>query len=277
MLTMQDKEFMKILMVGDIVGSPGRRVFRSVVKRLRRDGKVHVVVANAENAAAGNGITQSLANELTDSGADILTMGDHVWGQRELEGYIHQLKTLVRPLNFPPGTPGQGYVTIQSSFGPLVVVNLQGRVFMNPIDCPFKAIDNLLNSLPKNVPIIVDFHAEATSEKIAMGYHLDGRVAAVVGTHTHVQTSDASILPSGTAYMTDLGMTGSAYSVLGRKVTPVLKKFTTGMPARFEIAKGPALLEGAIIEIDRETAKAVSIKSCRFFEENEEAARACSK
>ena len=264
---------MKILMVGDIVGSPGRRVFRAVVKRLLREGEVNVVVANAENAAAGNGITQSLANELTGSGADVLTMGDHVWGQRELEGCINQMTNLIRPLNFPAGTPGQGSITVQSSFGPLVVVNLQGRVFMNPIDCPFKAIDSLLNALPKNVPIVVDFHAEATSEKIAMGYHLDGRVAAVVGTHTHVQTSDASILPGGTAYMTDLGMTGPVHSVLGRKVDPVLKKLTTCMPARFEIAKGPALLEGAVIDIDRETLKVVSIKACRFFEENEEAAK----
>jgi len=259
---------MKILMVGDIVGSPGRRVFHSVVKRLRRAGEINLVVANAENAAAGNGITQALAKELFDSGADVLTMGDHIWGQHELEGSIQQIKNLVRPLNSAAGTPGSGCITLQSSFGPIVVVNLQGRVFMNPIDCPFKAMDALLNTLPKNVPILVDFHAEATSEKIAMGYYLDGRVAALVGTHTHVQTSDAALLPQGTAYMTDLGMTGPAHSVLGRCVAPVLKKFTTGMPARFEIAKGPALLEGAIIDIDRETSKAVSIKACRFYEEH---------
>ena len=259
---------MKILMVGDIVGSPGRRFFKVVAKRLRREGEVHVVVANAENAAAGNGITRALICELLDGGADALTMGDHVWGQRELEGCIHQFDKLVRPLNFPEGTPGHGYTTLQTSFGPLIVINLQGRVFMNPIDCPFKAVDILLKKLPRNVPIVVDFHTEATSEKIAMGYYLDGRVAAVVGTHTHVQTSDATILPGGTAYMTDLGMTGPATSVLGRDVTPVLKKFTTGMPARFEIAKGPALLEGALIEIDRESSKVVSIKACRFHEDD---------
>jgi len=257
---------MKILLVGDIVGSPGRRVFKQVVKKLRADTSVHVVVANAENAAAGNGITLSLANELTSSGADLLTMGDHVWGQRELQGCIHKLDKIVRPLNFPEGTPGTGYSTLQTSFGPLVVVNLQGRVFMNPVDCPFWAMDDLLKKLPKNMPVIVDFHAEATSEKIAMGYHLDGRVAAVVGTHTHVQTSDASILPGGTAYLTDLGMTGPAHSVLGRDITPVLRKFTTGMPSRFEIAKGPAVLEGAIVDIDRETSKAVSIECVRYKE-----------
>ncbi len=257
---------MKILLVGDIVGSPGRRVFKQVVKQLRSDNSIQIVVANAENAAAGNGITLALANELIASGADILTMGDHVWGQRELQGSIHKLDKLVRPLNVPEGTPGTGYIILQSSFGPIAVVNLQGRVFMNPADCPFRAMDELLKKLPKNVPVIVDFHAEATSEKIAMGHHLDGRVTAVVGTHTHVQTSDASILPGGTAYLTDLGMTGPAHSVLGRDITPVLRKFTTGMPSRFEIAKGPALLEGAILDIDRESSRAVSIEAVRYRE-----------
>jgi len=248
------------------VGSPGRRVFKQVVRKLRGEGCVHVVVANAENAAAGNGITLSLAKEITSSGADVITMGDHVWGQRELEGGIHQLENFVRPLNFPEGTPGNGYVTIQTTFGPLVVVNLQGRVFMNPVDCPFRAMDVLLNKLPRNIPILVDFHAEATSEKIAMGYYLDGRVSAVFGTHTHVQTSDASILTGGTAYITDLGMTGPAYSVLGRDVDAVIKKFTTCMPARLEVANGVAVLEGAVLDIDRESGKAVSLEACRYRE-----------
>ncbi|MFO7936923.1 MAG: TIGR00282 family metallophosphoesterase [Kiritimatiellia bacterium] len=259
---------MKILLVGDIVGSPGRRVFKQVVRQLRSDSSVHIVIANAENAAAGNGITLALARELLSSGADVLTMGDHVWGQRELEGCIQKIDNFVRPLNFPENTPGKGYAILRSGFGPLAVVNLLGRVFMNPADCPFRAVDDLLNKLPKNIPVIVDFHAEATSEKIAMGYHLDGRVAAVVGTHTHVQTSDACILPKGTAYLTDLGMTGPVNSVLGRDVSRVLKKFTTGMPARLEVAKGPAVLEGAILDIDRESSMAVSI-SCVRFRENE--------
>jgi metallophosphoesterase (TIGR00282 family) len=171
---------MRILLVGDVVGSPGRRVFREVVKRLRAESAVHAVVVNAENAAAGNGITLALAEELFASGADVITMGDHVWGQRELETTIGGEKRLVRPVNFPPGTPGQGYATVQTALGPVTVVNLLGRVFMNPTDCPFRAMDALLNTLPRNVPVIVDFHAEATSEKIAMGYYLDGRVAAVV-------------------------------------------------------------------------------------------------
>lgn len=257
---------MKILLVGDIVGGPGRRVFQDVVKRLRDENAVQVVVANGENAAAGNGITLALADELFKAGADVITMGDHVWGQKELESAISSEKRLLRPVNFPPGTPGFGCVTIQTAYGPLAVVNLQGRVFMNPIDCPFRAMDALLRTLPCTVPVLVDFHAEATSEKIAMGYYLDGRVAAVVGTHTHVQTSDAVLLPKGTAYMTDLGMTGPAVSVIGREIEPVLKKFTTGIPAKFDVAKGPCVLEGAILDLDRQSGRAVSITPYRFRE-----------
>jgi hypothetical protein len=257
---------MKILLVGDIVGGPGRRIFRDVVKRLRDENAVQVVIANGENAAAGNGITRALADELFKSGADVVTMGDHVWGQRELETSIAGEKRLLRPLNFPPGTPGHGCVTIQTAYGPLAVVNLLGRVFLAPMDCPFRAMDALLNTLPRNVPVLVDFHAEATSEKIAMGYYLDGRVAAVFGTHTHVQTSDAVLLPQGTAYMTDLGMTGPYHSVIGREIEPVMKKFTTGVPAKFEVAKGPCVLEGAILDLDRESGKAVSLTPYRFRE-----------
>ena len=257
---------MKILLVGDIVGGPGRRVFREVVKRLRDENAVQIVIANGENAAAGNGITLALADELFKSGADAITLGDHVWGQKELESTIASEKRLARPLNYPAGAPGQGCVTLQTAYGPFAVVNLLGRVFMNPMDCPFHAMDALLKTLPCNMPVLVDFHAEATSEKIAMGYYLDGRVAAVFGTHTHVQTSDAVILPKGTAYMTDLGMTGPYCSVIGREIAPVLKKFTTGIPAKFEVAKGPCVLEGAILEIDRSSGKAVSITPYRFRE-----------
>ena len=257
---------MKILLVGDIVGGPGRRVFRDVVKRLRDENAVHAVVANGENAAAGNGITLALAEELFKAGADAITLGDHVWGQKELEATISSEKRLLRPVNVPPGTPGQGHVTVQTSLGPFIVVNLLGRVFMNPADCPFRAMDALLKTLPCNVPVLVDFHAEATSEKIAMGHYLDGRVAAVVGTHTHVQTSDAMILPKGTAYMTDLGMTGPMNSVIGREIAPVLKKFTTGIPAKFDVAGGPSVLEGALLEIDRQSGRAVAIEAFRYKE-----------
>jgi metallophosphoesterase (TIGR00282 family) len=258
---------MKILLVGDIVGGPGRRVFRDVVRRLREENAVHAVVVNGENAAAGNGITLALAEELFKAGADVITLGDHVWGQKELEPTIAGEKRLVRPVNFPPGAPGQGYATVQTALGPVTVVNLLGRVFMGPMDCPFRAMDALLKTLPRNVPVIVDFHAEATSEKIAMGHYLDGRVTAVVGTHTHVQTSDAVILPKGTAYMTDLGMTGPCHSVIGREIAPVLKKFTTGIPAKFEVAAGPCVLEGAVLELDRASGKAVSITPYRYREQ----------
>lgn len=254
---------MRVLVVGDIVGSPGRAVFKEVVARLRGSGAVHAVVANAENAAAGNGITGDLADELFKAGADLLTLGDHTWNQKDIETYIAREKRLLRPANFAPSCPGRGWATVQTSQGPLTVINLVGRVFMPPADCPFRTVDALLAAIPGGTPVLVDIHAEATSEKIAMGYHLDGRVAAVIGTHTHVQTSDEKLLPKGTAFLTDLGMTGPALSVLGREIEPVLRKFTTGMPAKFDVAKGSSVLEGAIVEIDRTTSRAVSITRVR--------------
>jgi len=254
---------MRVLVVGDIVGSPGRAVFREVVARLRASGAVHAVVANAENAAAGNGVTGDLADELFKAGADVLTLGDHTWNQKDIETYIVREKRLLRPANFAPVCPGRGWITVQTSQGPLTVINLVGRVFMPPADCPFRTVDALLASIPGGTPVLVDLHAEATSEKIAMGWHLDGRVAAVIGTHTHVQTSDEKLLPKGTAYITDIGMTGPGASVIGREVEPVLRKFLTGMPSKFDVAKGPAALEGVIIEIDRVTTRAVSIVRVR--------------
>ena len=263
---------MKILFVGDIVGNPGRRIFHDVVKELKETNQVQLVIANGENAAGGNGITVPIAQELTQAGADVITLGDHTWGQRELEGSIGVAKNLVRPLNYQQNNPGQGWVQVQTPIGPFIVVNLQGQVFMgNPVDNPFHAMDGLFPKLPRTVPILVDFHAEASSEKIGMGYYLDGRVAAVVGTHTHTQTNDAQILPKGTAYISDLGMTGAAYSVLGREVEPVLKKFTTGIPAKFEVAKGPCKLEGAIVDFDRLSGRAVSITAYRYQEAAEQA------
>lgn len=266
----EKREVMKILLVGDVVGGPGRRVFKDVVKRMRDENTVNAVIVNGENAAAGNGITLALAEELFKAGADVITLGDHAWGQKELEPSIGGEKRLLRPVNYPPGTPGQGVVTVHTPLGPVSVVNLLGRVFMNPMDCPFRAMDAVLKALPCNVPVIVDFHAEATSEKIAMGHYLDGRITAIVGTHTHVQTSDAGLLPKGTAYMTDLGMTGPVHSVIGREIAPVLKKFTTGIPARFDVASGPCVLEGAILDIDRASGRAVSITPYRYREQTAE-------
>ena len=256
---------MRVLVVGDIVGSPGRAVFREVVARLRATSAVHAVVANAENAAAGNGVTGDLADELFHAGADVLTLGDHTWNQKDIETYIAREKRLLRPANLAPNCPGRGWVTVQTTQGPLTVINLLGRVFLPPADCPFRAVDTLLASIPGGTPVLVDLHAEATSEKIAMGWHLDGRVTAVVGTHTHVQTSDEKLLPKGTAYITDLGMTGPSHSVIGREIEPVLKKFLTGMPSKFDVAKGPAVLEGVIIEIDRVTTRAVGIARVREY------------
>ncbi|MCL1888837.1 MAG: YmdB family metallophosphoesterase [Kiritimatiellaeota bacterium] len=254
---------MKILMVGDIVGAPGRRAFAKVAARLRGAGQAHFVVANAENAASGNGVTLAIARELLDAGADLLTLGDHTWGQKGFDADIAAEKRVLRPGNFAPDLPGSGMATAQGSIGSVTVVNLQGRVFMQPADCPFRCADALLKKAPGGVPIVVDFHAEATSEKIAMARYLDGRVAAVAGTHTHVQTSDARVLPRGTGCVTDLGMTGASDGIIGRCTADVLKKFTLGLPLRLEVAMEKPLLEGAVFDIDPQTFKCRSVTLVR--------------
>ena len=257
---------MKILMIGDIVGSPGRKIFKREVPRIKREMGVSAVIANAENCAAGSGITAALAKELFEAGADAITLGDHTWGQKEFAGQIDSVDRLVRPVNFPSECPGKGWRIITMPTFRFAVINALGRVFMTPSDCPFKAIDRALQEIPKDIPVFVDFHAEATSEKITMGYYLDGRVTAVAGTHTHVQTSDSIVPPKGTAYITDLGMSGPYVSSIGRDLKPVTKKFISGMPARFEVANGPSVLEGAIIEFDPATKKALSIEALRVRE-----------
>ena len=256
----------KILMIGDVVGSPGRRIFRERLPRLKAELGLGAVVANAENCAAGSGITAALAKELLDAGADALTLGDHTWGQKEFPGQIDALDRVVRPANYPEGCPGKGWRLVTLPTFQFAVVNVLGRVFMNPADCPFRAMDRVLAEIPKNVPVFVDFHAEATSEKITMAHYLDGRVTAVVGTHTHVQTSDALVLPHGTAYLTDLGMTGPYISSIGRDLKPVTRKFLTGMPSRFDVAEGPCVLEGAVVEFDPATRRAASIETFRLRE-----------
>ncbi len=257
---------MRILLVGDIVGSPGRGWFKEVARRLLGEGRVHAIVANAENAAAGSGITAALAEELFEAGATLLTLGDHTWGQRGFDAAIGGLRRVVRPANFPEGAPGAVAAVAETALGPIAVVSVVGQVFMGPAENPFRAVSRALREVPAGVPTFVDVHAEATSEKIAMGRWLDGRVACVFGTHTHVQTSDAGLLPGGTAYITDLGMTGPVDSVIGRQVAPVLKKFTTGIPARFEVAAGPSKLEGAIVEVPRGATLPASIEAVRFVE-----------
>jgi metallophosphoesterase (TIGR00282 family) len=256
----------KILMIGDVVGSPGRRILAKELKRIRRELSLSAVVVNAENCAAGSGLTAALAKEIFDAGADAITLGDHTWGQKEFAGQIGALERVVRPVNFASECPGRGWTLVTAPTFQFAVVNVQGRVFMQPVDCPFKAIDRVLAEIPKNVSVFVDFHAEATSEKMTMAHYVDGRVTALVGTHTHVQTSDARLLPNGTAYITDLGMTGPYISSIGRDLKPVTKKFVTGIPARFEVAEGPCVLEGAVIDFDPATKKAASIESFRIRE-----------
>lgn len=256
----------KILMLGDVVGSPGRRVLRERLSRVRSELGVAAVVVNAENAAAGSGLTVPLAREIVAAGVDAITLGDHTWGQREFASTIGQLRNVVRPANFPPQSPGRGWAVVQTDICRFAVLNLIGRVFMNPADCPFLAADAMLAQIPKDVPVFVDFHAEATSEKAAMAHYLDGRVTAVVGTHTHVQTSDATLLPGGTAFQTDLGMCGPWNSSLGRDFRPVIQKFITGVPSRFEVAEGPLTMEGAVVEFNPATKKATAIRPFRFRE-----------
>ena len=257
---------MKILLLGDVVGGAGRQMLKKRLKKARAEKQIDVVVVNAENCAAGSGITAALAKEIFESGADAITLGDHTWGQKEFAGEIGKVANLVRPANYSAECPGKGWTLVSLPVGQIAVVNVQGRVFMNPVDCPFKTMDRVLAEIPKNVPVFVDFHAEATSEKNTLGYYLDGRVTAIVGTHTHVQTSDAMLLPKGTAYLTDLGMCGPYVSSIGRDLAPVTKKFVTGMPSRFEVATGPCTMEGAIIEFDMATKKASSIETFRSRE-----------
>lgn len=255
---------MKLLLVGDIVGAPGRLAFCRVAATMKARGAVDAIVANAENAAGGKGITSAVGEELFAAGADVLTMGDHTWDQKESWSYFDREPRLVRPANFAPGCPGRGVVTVDTPVGPLSVISLVGRVFMNPYDCPFRSVDAILKHSGSLARVrVVDMHAEATSEKIVMGRYLDGRVTACVGTHTHVQTSDERVLPGGTAYMTDLGMSGPRDSSLGRELDSVMRMFTTGMRESFKIAKKDIVLEGAIIHVDEKSGRAKSIKRIR--------------
>lgn len=261
---------MKILITGDIVGSPGREIFKKAVAFLKKEGRADFVIANAENAAGGRGLTPQLAEELFESGADVITLGDHTWDQKELRGYLDTEKRLLRPHNFAPGCPGRGVYTVPSPYGPITVVNLVGRVFVGNYDCPFRCADAVLKGLGAGGGIIVvDFHAEATSEKVVMGRYLDGRVSIVVGTHTHVQTNDARILPEGTAYITDLGMTGPRDSAIGRDLKSIIDRFLTGMPGPFTVAKGDVGLEGVVVTVSRESGLASQIETIRWTLESE--------
>ena len=253
---------MKILFVGDIFGKPGRDIARRAIPALIEHRGIDFVIANVENSAAGFGVTGDVAETILSYGVDVMTSGNHVWDKKEVLEYIPRQAKLLRPANFPAGVPGRGSFLGRSRSGqPVGVVNLMGRVFMTPIDDPFAVALREIEALRAKTRIIfVDFHAEATSEKVAMGWHLDGRVTAVVGTHTHVQTADERILPKGTAYQTDAGMTGPHDSIIGVTVDAALGRFLNGMPARFEAANGPGRLNAVIVTADATTGKATAIE-----------------
>ncbi|MCL5099239.1 MAG: TIGR00282 family metallophosphoesterase [Candidatus Omnitrophica bacterium] len=252
---------MRVLFIGDVVGEPGRRAIKQLVPRLRQQHEVHLVVANGENAAGGAGITGDTAAEMFGAGVDVITTGDHIWDQKEIVQYLPDNPRLLRPLNYPPGAIGHGSILIPLPDAPAAgVVNLQGRVFMASLECPFACAQAEIKRLREKTRILlVDFHAEATSEKIALARFLDGQVSAVIGTHTHVQTADEQIFPGGTAFLCDAGFTGAQESVLGREIEPVIQRFVTQLPQRFKVAKGNVRLNGALIDIDDQTGRARSI------------------
>ena len=253
---------MNILIIGDIVGRPGRQAVEALYPRIKEEYGIDFFIANGENAAAGSGITAKIADELFSLGVDVLTMGDHVWDQKEIYNYMQGHENLLRPLNYPRNVPGKGSVITASKNGYKVgVVNVVGQVFMKSIDSPFNVIKEEIACLSKETPIIiVDVHAEATSEKNAMAWYIDGTVSALVGTHTHIQTADEQILPKGMAFITDLGMTGPYRSVLGRDIESVLKRFTTQMPVRFGVASEDVKLCGVVVTVDELSGKATNIE-----------------
>jgi metallophosphoesterase (TIGR00282 family) len=252
----------KILFIGDIVGEPGRRAVSEVLPRLRRVHEPELIIANGENSAGGSGITPKIAEELFACGVDIITSGDHLWDQKEVIGLLQNESRFLRPLNYPQGTPGQGSIVYQASNRPPVgIINLQGVTFMANLDNPFIRVRAEVERLRQKTSVIfIDFHAEATSEKIALTRMLDGQVSAVIGTHTHVQTADEQIFPGGTAYLSDAGFTGPHESVIGREIEPVVKRFLTLQPQRFAVATGNIKLQGALVEIEAHSGRATRIE-----------------
>ncbi len=255
---------MFVLAIGDIIGKPGRQAIKRLLPKLRQEHGLDLVVANGENAAGGIGLTTATAEELFEAGIDVITSGNHIWLHREIIPYLDSERPVLRPLNYPPGVPGKGYLVM----GQTMVVNVIGRTFMSEIDCPFQAMNKLLAQLENKPPIIiVDFHAEATSEKAAMGRYLDGRVSAVLGTHTHVGTIDSQVLPRGTAYVTDIGMTGPMNSIIGDDTQQVLQRFLTRLPHRLSVGSGKTEFNAILVNIDSESGRAISIE--RIYHEVE--------
>jgi len=252
---------MKILFIGDIVGEPGRKVLSMTLNNLVDRYKVDIVIANVENAAGGFGLTPKVAEELFNQGIHVMTSGNHIWDKKEVMDYLNKEKRLLRPANYPDGVMGYGSGVFETLYGDKIgVINLSGRVFMGTFDCPFRVVKREIEKLRRQTrSILIDFHAEATSEKLALAWYLDGEVAGIIGTHTHVQTADEQILPQGTAYITDVGMTGPIISVIGIKKEQAIKRFLLQVPLRFEIPKGPAQFNGVLLEIDTKTGLATEI------------------
>lgn len=253
---------MRVLFIGDVVGAMGREMITEYLPRLKKKYRPQMTIVNGENAASGRGITEKIYKKFLQDGVDVVTMGNHTWDNRDIFEFIDDAKKMVRPANFPEGTPGQGIVFVKVNHLELAVINMQARSFMVDLDDPFRKMTELVEEARKRTPIIfVDFHGETTSEKQAMGWFLDGKVSAVVGTHTHVQTNDARILPQGTAYLTDVGMTGPYDGILGMRREPVIEKFLTALPKRFEVVEqGRGLLSGCILDIDDQTGQAKDIQ-----------------
>jgi len=252
---------LNILIIADIVGRPGRRALKTLLPLVQKENKIDFIIANAENAAGGRGLNRQVMNEILATGVDVLTMGNHVWDNKEIYSFIDDEFRLIRPLNFPPYCPGQGYHIYTGGTGKrIAVINAMGRVFLPALDCPFRTVQEVLEEIKEKCDIIIiDMHAEATSEKLALAYYFDGMVTAVVGTHTHIQTADERIMPGGTAYITDLGMTGPIESILGMDKDMVIKKIIYQRPVRLEVAGGPAQLQGIILSIDEVSSKPTSI------------------
>ena len=260
---------MRIMLVGDVVGRAGRRAFRAFTPKLRRDRAIDVVIVNGENSAGGKGFTRKALDELYAGGADVVTSGNHVWDKKDVFAFVDEEPFLVRPANYPEGAPGKGYCIFPFKAVNIAVLNLSGRSFMPALDCPFQKADDILAEIEGMADVVVlDFHAETTSEKLAMGHYLDGRAAIVVGTHTHVQTADEQILPGGTAYITDLGMVGASDSILGVRKDLVIQKFRTGMPVRFEMAEGAAEYAAVIVDIERDGGRTAAIERVLLREED---------
>lgn len=259
---MQSSKTLSVLFIGDIVGKPGRQIVKVLLPRLKEEYKIEFVIANAENAAGGFGITENIAKEIFSYGVDLITTGNHVWDKKEVIAYIAKEPRVLRPLNYPQGVPGTGSIVTKTGKDNLIgILNVSGRIFMSLLDCPFKTVREEIRKIKQQTNLIfIDFHAEATSEKMAFAYYFDGEVSAVIGTHTHVQTADEKILPKGTAYITDAGMTGPEDSIIGFKKEEIIEKFLDNMPRKFEVPSSPAILSGVVVDVDTESGLAKSIK-----------------